>query len=104
MNLKTNIFEYGASESGTKKMVDFPTNNEANAWLREGFIVQQQHNIQETNIFDTPVSLLANLDQHKHAEGYVYFDNNRAEVFNDNRTEFEHYKIVINGGSIFAFN
>ena len=87
--------------------MDFPTNNEANAWLREGFIIQQQHNILANNlldIFDSPVSLLANLDQQKHAEGYVYFDNYRTETFYDNRTEYEHYKIVINGGSIFAFN
>jgi len=87
--------------------VDFSTNNEANAWLREGFIIQQQNNLLASNtndIFDSPISLLVNLDQHKHAEGYVYLDNYRTEVFYDNRTEYEHYKIVINGGSVFAFN
>lgn len=79
-------------------------NNKANAWLREGYIVQQQNNLFASIINNNQVSLLANLDQHKHAEGYVYLDNYRTEVFNDNRSDYGHYKIVINGGSIFAFS
>ena len=79
-------------------------NNKANVWLREGFIVQQQYNLLTSNINSNQVSLLVNLDQHKHAEGYVYLDNLRTDVFNDNGPDFKHYKIVINGGSIFAFS
>jgi len=79
-------------------------NKKANAWLREGYIVQQQYNLLSSNINNNQVSLLANLDQHKHAEGYVYLEYYSTEFFNDNRSEYVHYKIVINGGSIFAFS
>lgn len=79
-------------------------NKKANAWLREGNIVQQQYNLLASNINNNQVSLLVNLDQHKHAEGYVYLDNYRTEVLNDNGSDYEHYKIVVNGGSIFAFS
>jgi len=79
-------------------------NKKANAWLREGYIVQQQYNLLSSNINNNQVSLLANLDQHKHAEGYAYLEYYSTEFFNDNRSEYGHYKIVINGGSIFAFS
>jgi hypothetical protein len=75
--------------------------------LREGFIIQQQRNLLGKDIDDinnSPISLLVNLDQYKHAEGYIYLDNYKTEMFYDNRTRHEYYKIVINSGSIFAFN
>ena len=75
--------------------------------MREGFIIQKQRNRLRKDIDDinkSPISLLVNLDQYKHAEGYIYLDNYKTEMFYDNRTQHEYYKIVINSGSIFAFN
>jgi len=42
------------------------------------------------------------LDPNYHAEGYVFLDNDGKSTFGDD--DYELYKIVINGGSIFAFN
>lgn len=55
-------------------------------------------------MFKTPISLFANLDSDLHAEGYVFLDNDGKSTFSDKEDDYELYKIVVNGGSIFAFN
>ena len=44
------------------------------------------------------------MDPNQHAEGYVFLDNDGKSTFSDKQDDYELYKIVINGGSIFAFN
>ncbi len=62
-------------------------NNEANSWLREGFIIQQQYNLLTNHLNKNQVSILANLDQNKHAEGYVFLDNFGTEAFSHIRSD-----------------